>query len=49
MRSITSVREPGFINDRIGFRGDLRYQFGGDFVPDYWRLAARVAFGLGTH
>jgi opacity protein-like surface antigen len=34
------------INDRMGFRGDLRYQFGGNFVPDYWRLSAGVTFGL---
>jgi len=34
------------INDRLGFRGDLRYQFGGDFVPSYWRLGAGVTFGL---
>jgi hypothetical protein len=34
------------INDRMGFRGDLRYQFGGDFVPDYWRLSAGVTIGL---
>jgi len=36
------------INDRMAFRGDLRYQFGGDFVPDYWRVAAGVTFGLRT-
>jgi hypothetical protein len=34
------------MNDRMGFRGDLRYQFGGDLVPDYWRLSAGLTFGL---
>jgi Outer membrane protein beta-barrel domain len=34
------------INDRMGFRGDLRYQFGGNFVPNYWRLGVGVTFGL---
>jgi len=34
------------INDRLGFRGDLRYQFAGDFVPNYWRLGAGVTFGI---
>jgi len=34
------------INDRIGFRGDLRYFFGGDLVPDYWRLGAGLTFAV---
>ena len=34
------------ITNRMGFRGDLRYQFGGDFVPNYWRLGAGLTFGL---
>jgi opacity protein-like surface antigen len=29
-------------SDRLRFRGDLRYLFGGDTVPDYWRLSAGV-------
>jgi opacity protein-like surface antigen len=32
---------------RTAFRGDLRYFFGGDLVPDYWRLGAGLTFGLG--
>ena len=35
--------------DRMAFRGDLRYFFGGDFVPDFWRLSAGVTFDLGAH
>jgi opacity protein-like surface antigen len=35
------------IRDRVAFRGDLRYFFGGDFVPDYWRLTAGLTFDLG--
>jgi hypothetical protein len=31
-------------SDRLRFRGDLRYFFGGDLVPDYWRLSAGVTF-----
>jgi opacity protein-like surface antigen len=33
-------------SDRLRFRGDLRYLFGGDTVPDYWRLSAGVSFVL---
>lgn len=29
---------------RLSFRGDLRYFFGSDLVPDYWRLSAGVGF-----
>jgi len=36
------------INQRVQFRGDLRYFFGGDLVPDYWRLSAGVRFGVGN-
>jgi hypothetical protein len=36
------------IRERLAFRGDLRYFFGGDLVPDYWRLSAGVSFLLGT-
>lgn len=28
-------------------RGDFRYMFGGDLVPDYWRLSAGVTLGFG--
>jgi hypothetical protein len=35
------------IGERTAFRGDLRYFFGGDLVPDYWRLAAGLTFDLG--
>jgi opacity protein-like surface antigen len=35
------------IRDRMRFRGDLRYFFGGDLVPDYWRVAFGVSFDLG--
>jgi hypothetical protein len=35
------------INRRFAFRGDLRYFFGGDFVPDYWRASAGLTFDLG--
>jgi hypothetical protein len=35
------------IRDRFAFRGDLRYFFGGDFVPDYWRFSAGLTFDLG--
>jgi len=33
--------------ERLGVRGDLRYFFGGDLVPDYWRLSAGVTFQVG--
>jgi opacity protein-like surface antigen len=33
-------------SDRLRFRGDLRYLFGGDTVPDYWRLSAGVTWIL---
>jgi len=33
-------------SDRLKFRGDLRYLFGGDTVPDYWRLSAGVTWTL---
>jgi hypothetical protein len=35
------------IRDRMAFRGDLRYFFGGDFVPDYWRASAGLTFDMG--
>ncbi len=34
------------IRNNVGFRGDFRYMFGGDLVPDYWRLTAGITFGL---
>ena len=34
------------IRENIRFRGDMRYFFGGDLVPDYWRLSAGLQFGL---
>lgn len=36
------------ISDRVAFRGDLRYFFGADLVPDFWRLSAGVSFGFGS-
>ena len=35
------------IHRRFAFRGDLRYFFGGDFVPDYWRASTGLTFDLG--
>jgi len=35
------------IRERLAFRGDLRYFFGGDFVPDFWRLSAGLGIDLG--
>ena len=35
------------IRQNIRFRGDMLYFFGGDLVPDYWRLSAGLQFGLG--
>jgi hypothetical protein len=35
------------IANRAAVRGDLRYFFGGDLVPDYWRLSAGINFDLG--
>jgi len=35
------------IHDRIRFRGDLRYFFGGDLVADYWRLGLGLSFDVG--
>jgi len=35
------------ITDRLALRGDLRYFFGGDLVPDYWRLGAGVRIDMG--
>jgi opacity protein-like surface antigen len=34
------------IRHNIKFRGDIRYFFGGDLVPDYWRLSAGLTFGV---
>jgi len=36
------------IRDRLRFRGDLRYFFAGNLVPDYWRMSAGVTIAL-TH
>lgn len=33
--------------ERLAVRGDLRYFFGGDLVPDYWRLSGGVTFDMG--
>jgi len=33
-------------SDKLKFRGDFRYIFGGDTVPDYWRLAVGVGFRI---
>ena len=38
--------ERAFRNN-TAFRGDFRYMFGGDLVPDYWRLSAGVTLGFG--
>jgi opacity protein-like surface antigen len=35
------------IRERVRFRGDMRYFFGGDLVPDYWRVAFGLSFDLG--
>jgi opacity protein-like surface antigen len=32
--------------ERLAVRGDLRYFFGGDLVPDYWRLSGGVTFDI---
>jgi opacity protein-like surface antigen len=34
------------VSERLAFRGDLRYFFGSDLVPDYWRLAAGLSFSI---
>jgi hypothetical protein len=34
------------IRDNIRFRADLRYFFGGDLVPDYWRVGAGLKFAI---
>jgi hypothetical protein len=36
------------VSDRVAFRGDLRYFFGADLVPDFWRLSAGLSFGFGA-
>ncbi|MQA31198.1 MAG: outer membrane beta-barrel protein [Luteitalea sp.] len=35
------------LRERLAFRGDLRYLFGGNLVPDYWRASAGLTFDLG--
>lgn len=35
------------IRERVAVRGDLRYFFGGDLVPDYWRASVGLTFDLG--
>jgi len=37
------------LTDAVRLRGDLRYFFGGDLVPDYWRLGAGVSFDVWRH
>lgn len=37
--------ERAFRNN-TAFRGDFRYMFGGDLVPDYWRLSAGITLGF---
>jgi opacity protein-like surface antigen len=34
------------IGSNVAFRGDFRYMFGSDFVPDYWRLTGGITFGF---
>ena len=36
------------IRDNIHFRADLRYFFGGDLVPDYWRFSTGLRFVFGN-
>lgn len=36
------------IANRVALRGELRYFFGGDLVPDYWRLGVGLTFTLGS-
>jgi opacity protein-like surface antigen len=36
------------IRENLLFRGDLRYFFGGDLVPDYWRFSAGLRFAVGN-
>jgi len=35
------------LNSLTAFRGDFRYMFGGDLVPDYWRLTGGITLGFG--
>jgi len=35
------------VHDRMAVRGDLRYFFGGDLVPDYWRLGVGLTLRVG--
>jgi len=32
------------LREHVAFRGDFRYFFGGDFVPDFWRASVGVTF-----
>lgn len=34
------------IANNVGFRGDARYFFAGDLVPDYWRISVGLTFGF---
>lgn len=34
------------LKNATAVRGDFRYTFGGDLVPDYWRLSAGVVLGF---
>jgi opacity protein-like surface antigen len=34
------------LRNNTAVRGDFRYMFGGDLVPDYWRLTAGVVLGF---
>lgn len=34
------------LRNSTAFRGDFRYFFGGDLVPDYWRLSAGITLGF---
>jgi hypothetical protein len=36
------------IRENVRFRGDLRYFFGSDHVPNYWRLSAGLRFAIGS-
>jgi opacity protein-like surface antigen len=35
------------LQNNTAVRGDFRYMFGGDLVPDYWRLTGGVTLGFG--
>lgn len=34
------------LREKVAFRGDLRYFFGGNLVPDYWRFAVGITYNF---